>query len=265
MKPHRLNVSCSSKVGASVVGVGADQEIEILRSQLQAWRRKPCLRMIYEAWFREIRAYLVPGITLEIGGGIGRLKDHDPGLISLDIAKTPWVDIIGDAQGLPFKYGSVSNLILIDTLHHVARPFLFFQEALRILGNGGRIIMVEPYISPVSRFMFAAFHPEPACMNCDPFQTEIPLSTDHPFDANQAVATIIFFKQFEVWQERFPAFKMVQRKRFALFAYPATGGFSGRQLLPDRVIGILKMMEDLFAPLARWLAFRALVVLQKDI
>jgi len=184
-------------------------------------------------------------------------------MICLDLTKAPWLDIVGDAQSLPFNSGCISNLILIDTLHHVARPLLFFEEAVRILRNGGRIIIMEPYLSPVSRAVFAAFHPEPFSMNCDPFQTEIPLSADRPFDANQAVATILFFKQLRAWQKRFPAFKLIRRKRLALFAYPATGGFSGKKLLPDKVIGALRTTEGLFAPLARWLAFRALVVIEK--
>ncbi|MBE9571722.1 MAG: class I SAM-dependent methyltransferase, partial [Proteobacteria bacterium] len=117
---------------------------KMLECQIQAWNRKPALRMLYVEWFHEIRSHLVPGITLEIGCGIGRLKKYIPGLFSVDIVKTPWTDVVGDAQELPFKAGNMSNLILFDVLHHLPRPLLFFFEALRILRNGGRVIIVEP-------------------------------------------------------------------------------------------------------------------------
>ena len=71
---------------------------KMLECQMQAWNRKPALRMLYVEWFNEIRSHLVPGITLEIGCGIGRLKEYIPGLFSVDIVKTPWTDVVGDAQ-----------------------------------------------------------------------------------------------------------------------------------------------------------------------
>ena len=238
---------------------------KMLECQIQAWNRKPALRMLYVKWFNEIMSHLVPGITLEIGCGIGRLKEYIPGLFSVDIVKTPWTDVVGDAQKLPFKAGNMSNLILFDVLHHLPRPLLFFFEALRILRNGGRVIIVEPYISTLSRFVYDRFHPESVCMNSNPLQIKLPLSSDRPFDSNQAVATLIFYRQLQAWQERFPEFSIIKRDRFAFFAYPATGGFNGKKLLPNKIICVLHMIEGLFAPFAGLLAFRTFVVLQKNI
>ena len=129
--------------------------------------------------------------------------------------------------------------------------------------DGGRIIVVDPYLSPVSRIAFTAFHSEPFDMGCNPLQSTIPLSEDFAFDANQAVATILFFKRLKEWEATCPGFRLIERKRFALLAYPATGGFSMRQLLPDRVIGMIQKWEGLLAPLAPLLAFLVLVVVEK--
>lgn len=37
---------------------------------------------------------------------------------------------------------------MIDVLHHLAKPKLFFGEARRILEPGGRLIMIEPAVTP---------------------------------------------------------------------------------------------------------------------
>jgi hypothetical protein len=38
------------------------------------WRKKPVLRAIYDDCYDRIAAACIPGLTVEIGGGIGNLK-----------------------------------------------------------------------------------------------------------------------------------------------------------------------------------------------
>jgi hypothetical protein len=122
---------------------------------------------------------------------------------------------------------------------------------------------VEPYISPLSKLVYDNFHPEPVCLDCDPLKIGTPLSFGRPFDSNQAVSTLIFFRRLQGWHRRFPEFTLVKRKRFAIFAYQATGRFNGKKLLPEEVIPILNRIERFFDPLAGFLAFRTIVVLPK--
>ena len=234
----------------------------ILQQQEEAWRRKPSLRALYRQWAEEARSHFIPGPTLEIGCGIGNLKETIKNVLSLDVIETKWTDIVGDAAQLPLKEGSLSNLILFDTLHHLPRPLAFLGEALRVLRPGGRVAIIDPYISPLSYPFYRFLHHEPVILRCDPLAGD-QVCTEDPEDSNQALATLLFFSRRRDPNALCPGLRLVTRKRFAFFAYPLTGGFSKRTFLPHKVILAIQRGEKLLAPLSFLLAFRTLVVLEK--
>ncbi len=57
---------------------------EALANYRSVWERKPVLRMLYDDLFARLAACCIPGPTLEVGGGIGNLKDKIENLISSD-------------------------------------------------------------------------------------------------------------------------------------------------------------------------------------
>ncbi len=125
----------------------------ILNEHRIVWQDKPVLRAIYADFYRRIIAACRPGLSLEIGGGSGNLKDFASEVISTDVVPTPWLDAAADAQALPFGEESFTNIVMVDVLHHIERPRRFFAEAERVLRPGGRIIepflRVEAVLSPL--------------------------------------------------------------------------------------------------------------------
>ena len=69
-----------------------------------------------------------------------------------DIQPAAWLDAAADAQALPFRDDCFDNIVLLDVLHHVENPTLFFAEAARVLKPGsGFLYVAEPAI-------WGAFH-----------------------------------------------------------------------------------------------------------
>jgi len=234
----------------------------ILRAQREAWDRKPGLRALYGRWHAAMRGFLAPGPSLEVGAGIGQLKETLPGLLTLDILPTPWTDVVGDAQELPVRDRSLGNLVLFDVLHHLPRPARFFDEACRALRPGGRVLVMDPYVSPLSWPVYRFLHPEGLRPHCDPLDEARALSPDAPFASSQGVATVLFWRRLADFTRRFPGLRVLHRERLALWSYPLTGGFSGRTLVPECWIPTLAGLERPCAFLAPLLAFRTLVVLE---
>ncbi|MDE3218868.1 MAG: class I SAM-dependent methyltransferase [Nitrospirota bacterium] len=237
---------------------------EILRQHQAVWQSKPILRLLYSEWYREIVSWLQPGQTLEVGGGTGNLKEFAPSVVCTDIVKLPWLDAVADAQQLPFVSDSLANIVLFDTLHHLENVRYFFDEALRVLQPGGRVIIMDPYISVCSWPVYHFLHPEPVDFRQDPLALSPMQPGRKPFDANQAISTILFERSSRRFHELYPSLKKLQHHRLAFFAYPLSGGFDHSSLLPVFLVRPVLALERVLRLLNRFLAFRVLVVLEKD-
>jgi len=229
-----------------------------------AWEAKPLLRLIYQDYYRRIVAACRPGRTLEIGGGSGNLKAWLPDVTATDIVAAPWLDAVADAQTLPFADSSFDNIVMVDVLHHLSYPKRFFAEAVRVLRPDGRIVMVEPGITPLSWLFYALFHEEAVRMSADPLQ-DAPLSdADNPWDANQAIPTLLFHRHGPRFMAMFPDLELISRNWLSLLAYPLSGGFKPWQLLPAALGAAVLKLEKWLLPVAGpVMAFRLMVVLRR--
>ncbi|HVX85558.1 MAG TPA: class I SAM-dependent methyltransferase [Phycisphaerae bacterium] len=277
---------------SATVPTGAQSESDVLDVRADVWRKRPLLREIYNRYFAEMLSLLATpenrfgrcGLILELGGGSGNFKEYFQRqavgavgqgggggagtLITSDIVPTHHCDLAADAMALPFGDESLDNLVMQDVLHHIPYPLRFLAEAQRTLRRGGRVVMTEPYISPASRVVFALAHPEPVVPAARIFGERgggdpSPLRGSGAFASNQATPTRLFFRDVAKFQERFPALKVVARRRRSLFVYPLSGGFSGPQLLPRPLRRLAWGVEKTLTPLAPLLAFRLVVALEK--
>ncbi|MDP6031125.1 MAG: class I SAM-dependent methyltransferase [Alphaproteobacteria bacterium] len=227
------------------------------------WHNKPVLRELYSDFYRRISDACHDGSTLEIGGGSGNFKEFAPHVVSTDVLFAPWLDSVCDAQSLPFKDTAFDNVVMMDVFHHLERPTVFLREALRVLKPGGRLVMLEPLITPVSHYCYHYFHPEPVVMKADPFHEPETNPERTPYDANQAVPTLMFLRQRERFMEKFPGFNLYAVRRCGLFAAPLSGGFRKWSLIPAWAVPIINRIEKILTPvLGPLAAFRMLVILE---
>jgi SAM-dependent methyltransferase len=238
--------------------------VDTLREHEREWGRRPLLRELYGDWFRLMAARLSmnEGPTIEIGAGLGLLRDVIPDVVLTDIEPTPWASEVVDGEQLPYADGAIANLLLFDVFHHLPRPARFLDEAERTLSSGGRVVLVEPYCSPVSAWAYRHFHHEPVDLDADPFADE-PQSSDRALDSNTALPTLAFFTHQDQLEQRWPGLRLVASERFSFIAYPLSGGYSRKALVPSAALRALRAAERMLRPLAALSAFRCLVVLER--
>jgi len=228
------------------------------------WNDKPVLQELYRDYYRRIAARCVPGRTLEVGGGSGNLKAALGQVTCTDILPAPWLDVVADAQLLPFADGSFTNIVLVDVLHHLENPRSFLCEVQRLLTPGGRVVMLEPAITPMSWPFYRYGHQEALDFWQDPLALQRTGGWRDPFNANQAIPTLLFGRFRARFEREFPRLQLKQVEKLSFFAYPLSGGFRPWTLLTVSLARALLRIENYLQPfLGPLMAFRLLVVLEQ--
>jgi SAM-dependent methyltransferase len=208
------------------------------------------------------------GLSLEVGGGPGFFKQSFPNLISTDVVWCPWLDVVADAQSLPLQTSSVANLFGLDVLHHIAAPIKFLEEAKRILVPGGRLILIEPWITPFSYLVYRYFHQEDCDLSAHPWDmSSTPSRLDkRAFDGNQAIPYLLFGRVHLARTLGFlPGMNPLVIDAFCLFAYLLSFGFKPMSLLPESLYPAISKLERRTLRLWRkFAAMRVLIVMEKS-
>jgi SAM-dependent methyltransferase len=230
----------------------------------QVWKRKPVLRLIYDDFYDRLVAQCRPGLTIEIGGGIGNLKERLGDVVATDIQFAPWLDCVADAQRLPFATGCAANIVMVDVLHHVEVPVAFFHEVERVLQPRGRVLMVEPAITWASTLFYRLLHREPVRTSADVLNEARPTAGRDPYDSNQAIPTLLATRDRARFHQLFPGLRITRVDWFSFAAYPLSGGFQRWSLLSPGMARRMLQIERTVEPvLGRYAAFRMMMVVEK--
>ena len=240
--------------------------VEIQRNR-RAWDRKPVLREIYHDFYRLIAAQIdpaLPGPVVELGSGMGRIKDVIPQCVTTDLFPNPWLDRQENCYALSYPDGSVSHLVLFDVWHHLRYPGTALREFHRVLAPGGRLILFEPAASWVGRLVYHFFHHEPVAVH-EPITWQAPAgfsAAEADYFAAQGSATRIFW--WGEGQGRLAGWEVREVRPVISFAYFASGGFSGPQLGGRFLHYMMRSLDFLVAPFPRLFAARLLIVLERS-
>jgi SAM-dependent methyltransferase len=237
-----------------------DPRLTGLRRRIIA--EKSFLRKIYQEWYRSIADSLPVGHgqVLEIGSGAGFLRGYIPGLIRSEIFPCQEIDAILNALTLPFADQSLRAIVMTDVLHHLPEPRRFFAEAARCVRVGGAIIMVEPWVSPWSRWVYRRLHSEPFL----PAASEWSFPSTGPLSgANGALPWILFERDRAQFEREFPQWAIRAIQPQMPFRYLVSGGVSMRSLMPGAAFGLWRGLENLLRPWMKHLAMFAFIVLER--
>jgi SAM-dependent methyltransferase len=229
---------------------------------------KPFLKQFYKDCYGSVFKLLpgkINGPVIELGSGGGFLKEYIPDLITSEILAIPTVDIQFDGQHLPFKCTSVRAVVMLDVFHHIPDPAAFLAQAAHILKPGGRLIMIEPWVTPWSRFVYRYLHHEPfnPDVNDWRFQKGGALT-----GANSALPWIVFDRDRRKFEYRFPEWRIKKIRLHTPFCYLLSGGLTFKSMLPAALYPFCRRLENLLQPFNHLLSMFATIVLcrkQSDI
>ncbi len=204
---------------------------------------KPFLQKIYQDWYGWISSRLPPGSlpVVELGSGAGFMDRVIPGLVTSEVFSCPFVKVVLDGCCLPFADRSLRALVMVDVFHHIPDAGAFLREASRCLEPGGRILMVEPWVTAWSCWVYARLHHEPFDPGAESwsFPATGPLS-----GANSALPWIVFQRDRALFDERFPGLVIESIALERPLTYLLSGGVSLRSLMPGFTYGLWRCLEE---------------------
>ena len=226
-------------------------------------QRKPFLKQFYQDCYISISKLLpvkINGPVVELGSGGGFLKDYIPGLITSEILAIPTVDIQFDGQFMPLKHASVRALVMLDVFHHIPQPATFLARAADILKPGGRLIMIEPWVTSWSRFVYRYLHHEPF----DPEAKDWHIQKGGPLtSANSALPWIVFDRDRQKFEDRFHQWQIKKISLHTPFCYLLSGGLMFKSMLPAAWYPLCRRFEKWLQPLNHRLSMFATIVVRR--
>ncbi|MDD5309030.1 MAG: class I SAM-dependent methyltransferase [Deltaproteobacteria bacterium] len=217
-------------------------------------KEKGFLRLLYKSHYRDFVAAhesAPQGLRLEIGSGGGFLGELIPSLATMDLRPGADVNLKASALALPLADGKAGCLFLMNVLHHLPAPEAFFSEAERVLAPGGRLVMIEPFVSPVSRILYRGLHHEPL----NPEREGWTLDGHGPMSSSDmAIPWVIFVRDRGRFESLFPGLEILRVTPHTILLYALSGGVSMRSFLPAAAFEPLRRAEELLGGLSRHLA-----------
>ena len=226
-------------------------------------QQKRLLRDIYRDWYAAIAEALPPGDApiLELGSGAGFMRTHIDRVIASDILAVPELDLVLDACRIPLANGSLRAIVMTNVLHHVQDVSAFLGEAARVVRPGGAIVMIEPWVTPWSRFVYGWLHHEPF----DPNAADWNISGEGPLSgANSALPWILFERDRVLLERSFPAWKITSIDSGMPLRYVLSGGPCWPGLVPAWSSDAWRWLEMRLRPFGNTIGMFARIVLRRS-
>jgi SAM-dependent methyltransferase len=225
-------------------------------------RSKAFLNAIYREWYALIAAQLPAGTepVLELGSGGGFLSECVSRIVTSDVLPVPGIDLVCDAGRLPLRGESLRGIVMTNVFHHLPDVRAFLADAGRAVRRGGVIVMLEPWNTAWSRFVYRRLHHEPF----DPAAPDWRIGAGGPLSAaNGALPWILFSRDRAEFEREFPTWRLTSISVTMPFRYLLSGGVSLRSLAPAWTFGLWRGVERALDPWMDRLGLFAQIVLTR--
>ncbi len=223
-------------------------------------KKKKILNRVYIEFYQMFKKLSLPkGLIVELGSGGGFIKEIIPATITTDLVRGPGIDKVMSGEKISFKKGSVAAFLMFDVFHHIKNPQKALVSMEESLKKGGKIIMIEPNTIGLAGLFYKYFHHETRNKNGD---WHIP-GKGRMSDANLALPWIVFIRDRELFESRFPQLKVTKIQFHTPLKYIISGGVSKPQLVPTFFYQPVTILESLLRPFNRWIGLFMTIEIKK--
>jgi len=250
---------------ATSYGVDPERGAEEVTDDSRKIRRNPLLKEIYLSMYRRLLSELPRDAfprLLELGSGGGFFKEVAEHAITSDCISVEGIDHVVDAGRIDeaFPASSLDAIVAFNVFHHLPEPIAFLRGATRALRSGGRIVLVEPWFTPLGQWFYRALHHEPYLMDANEWSI---VGSGRLAGANSRLATSVFRDSDERFRREFPELTIVKREPIHKWLYLLSGGLRLNTRIPAVVARKLVKLDEQVRFGNHWAAIFGLIVVER--
>ncbi|MFO0667285.1 MAG: methyltransferase domain-containing protein [Polyangiaceae bacterium] len=161
--------------------------------------------------------------VLEIGSGGGFFQTCAPYLVTSDCVAGEGIDRVVDACKLHnyFQSRELDAIVAFNVFHHLPDVTGFLRGASDVLRPGGRVVLVEPWFTPLGQWFYRGLHHEPSLL--DPNDWSV-AGEGRLLGANSRLPTSVFRDSPARFAKEFPNLRVVECSPFHKWLYLMSGG-----------------------------------------
>jgi len=216
---------------------------------------------VYDRILSEVPRERFPRL-LEIGSGGGFLRSFAANATTTEFVPAPGVDLVLDACriGKELPAESLDAVVAFDVFHHLPDPSGFLGGLQSVLRPGGRLVLVEPWATPLGQWFFRLLHHEP--WHPDPDHWTV-VGSGRLSGANSRLPCNVFRDRPERFAREFPRLRIVKAQPFHKWLYLLSGGLRVNTRVPLRLARILVNLDRRVRAGDRLLGLFALIVVER--
>jgi SAM-dependent methyltransferase len=209
----------------SAYGTDVAQAPTEISTDAEKIKKNQLLKEIYIDFYarilREIPSSEFPK-TLELGSGGGFLKELAPHVATSECVSVPGIERVVDACSIgdAFAEAELDAICALNVFHHLPDAAGFLRGASRVLRPGGRIVLIEPWFTPLGQWFHRALHHEPWVGDSDFWG----IVGSGRLAANTRLPTSIFRDSDVRFRREFPALRVLKADPFHKWLYLVSGG-----------------------------------------
>ena len=189
----------------------------------------------------------------EFGAGAGFSSLYlDTKLIVSDVVENDWVDVAMDATQMAFADASLDAIIISNALHHFAAPTKFLTEAVRVMKDGGLILVGDAYCSLLLRIILRMAHHEGYSYDADVFDRHAVANyPKDPWLGNNAISNLLFDTK-EEFEAQFPDLEIVMDQPCECLLFLLSGGVTSKAPVPELPVLVLDWIAGIDRALVKF-------------
>jgi len=187
------------------------------------------------------------GAEIGSGAGLSEFFIHAKKLYLTDIIANDWLDQTNvSGTKTPFNDNSMDFVIVLNVLHHIPQPILFFKEMNRILRTNGLLIIQDSTHSLIVELFIMITKHEGYSFEIDVFDKKniLVLEPDKFSSANIAISNLLFDDK-EKFKKHVPGFEIILDKFCEFLIFANSGGVNSKTFYLPLPVFLLRFIDSI--------------------